>query len=447
MLVDRAKGLAHHVEEIADKTPDKRERHVDLVRALAIGVVVIGHWLAVAVTEANGEIDGINALVELGWAHPLTWLLQVMPLFFFIGGYANSASIRANRKAGGDALGWVLSRFERIVVPTTALLATLVIGVAVARAVGMDLDTAATGAWLASIPLWFLAAYLAVLALAPMTEAGSRRFGFGLPVVLVGVVVLAEVASMGVGWEAVGDINHLVVWLVAHQLGYHWRDGSLPATPSVGIPMAIIGGLIAVALVTVGPYPTSMVGVPGDDVQNTAPPTAALLALGIAQIGIVLAVRDSVSKWLQRARVWKAVVAVNAVILTLFLWHMAAALVAALALYPTGVLPVLAVDSWQWLALRPVWLVACAAVLVVLVAIFGAIEAGVPGARKGTCIPASPAQAAGWFGVLLVLVGMLSIALAGDGAHGPLGLPTTALVSYTGGGALLAVAARGRHEA
>jgi hypothetical protein len=444
MVADRVKQLADQMVEAAERTPSERERHVDFVRAAAIGLVVVGHWLAVAVTETDGVIDGVNALEELGWAHPLTWLFQVMPLFFFIGGYANAASLTANRRDGGDGPAWVLSRFERIVVPTTALMVALVIGVAVARVIGVGVDTAGSAAWLASIPMWFLAAYLAVLALAPLTEAADRRFGLWVPVALGALVVVSDTVRLGAGWELVGELNFVLVWLAVHQLGYSWRSGRLEARPGLGAPLAVAGLVTALALTALGPYPASMVGVPGDDLQNTAPPTTALLALGIAQIGAVLAIRDRAQGWLHRRRVWLVVVAVNAVMLTVFLWHMLAALVAAIVVYPTGLLPTVAIDSWQWLAWRPVWLLVCAAILAVFVALFGGIEVGMPGAKRGTCIPSPPAQGALWVGVVLVLVGMLGIAVAGEGAHGPLGLPTFALVTYFAGGASLLLARQGR---
>ena len=444
MIADRARDLAQQVEQTAEATPAKRERHVDLVRAMAIVFVVLGHWLVVAVTETNGVIDGVNALEELGWAHPVTWIFQVMPLFFFIGGYANAASLEANRNAGGDALGWVLSRFERIVVPTTALLVVLVAAVAAARLVGIGHDTASTGAWLASVPMWFLAAYLAVLAFAPLTESLGRRFGLVVPVVMALGVVLADVARIAMEWEAVGNANHLLMWMTVHQLGYAWREGWLPATPAAGLPLVGAGLAAAVLLTTVGPYPTSMVGVPGDELQNSAPPTAALLALGIAQIGLVLAVRNTANGWLRRRRVWVTVVAVNSVMLTLFLWHMAAAIVAAVGVYASGLMPTPAIDSGAWLLLRIPWLVVCAVVLAVLVALFAGIEVGMPGARKGSGIEPVGAQAAGWLGAVLVLAGMLGIALAGEGAHGPFGLPTAALAAYAAGCVGLLLAGQGR---
>ncbi len=445
MVVAALRQATETLRDTADATPSGRERHVDLVRAVAILAVVVGHWLVAAVTEAeDGAVDGVNALEVVGWAHPLTWAFQVMPLFFFIGGYANAASLTANRRDGGDAVAWVASRFERILVPAAAMLVTLALVVVVARLVGVDADAAGSAVWLASIPLWFLAAYLAVVGLAPLTEWASRRFGHLLvPCALVVSVVVVDVLHLGVGWDEVGQLNHLLVWVAFHQLGYAWREGVLPPTVRVGALVAGLGLSAAFLAVVVGPYPTSMVDVAGDDIQNVTPPTLALLALGIGQIGVVLAVRDSTADWLRRPHVWRVVVGVNAVVLTVFLWHMTAAVVAAAALHLTGLVPTAAVDSAAWLAWRPVWLVGCAVALAVLVAAACGIELSMPGARRGAQVPSILGRLLVGAGCVGALGGMIAIAVAEEGVHGPAGLPTLALVAVLAGTASLLVA---RHE-
>ena len=75
------------LREIAGRTPAERERYVDLLRAVAITLVVLGHWLiAVLDHDVAGRLRGHNALEDITWARPGTWLFQVMPLFFLVGG-------------------------------------------------------------------------------------------------------------------------------------------------------------------------------------------------------------------------------------------------------------------------------------------------------------------------------------------------------------------------
>ena len=66
-------------------------------RAAAITVVVLGHWTIVAV-DAGGGISPHGVLDTRRWTHPLTWVFQVMPIFFLVGGYSNALSWRSARR-------------------------------------------------------------------------------------------------------------------------------------------------------------------------------------------------------------------------------------------------------------------------------------------------------------------------------------------------------------
>jgi fucose 4-O-acetylase-like acetyltransferase len=427
---------------MAERTPPYRERHVDFLRAVAITAVVVGHWLAFDVTydEADG-LGGQSVLAVLPWAHPLTWLFQVMPVFFLVGGFANAASLSSRLRRGGDAGSWLLSRTARLLRPTSALLLVLALVALVAWTLGADPEVIGVAAWLASIPLWFLVAYLAAVFLTPPMHALHRRAGLLVPIVLVALVGLGDLARLGLGIPYVGNANFLFAWLAVHQLGFAWQDGRLPARPAVALPMAV-GGLVALVLLTVvGPYPVSMVSVPGEPVQNTSPPTLALLALATAQAGIVLLLRDPCARWLQRIRPWTVVVAVNSVIMTMFLWHMSAGIVGVLLLYPTGIMPETETGSPAWLLLRLPWLACLTVILAVLVALFGRIER-----RSVRIVPevGRPATVLTVVGAVAVVVGLLGIATAGP-VDVPTGLPPVALAAYFAGAALLRLVRHRRH--
>lgn len=433
--------LVSGLHRIVERTPEHRDRHVDLLRAVAICAVVLGHWFLIAVRHhPDAGIGGGSALADLTWAHPLTWLFQVMPVFFLVGGYANGASLTAHHRRGGDPTSWLLGRTNRLLRPTTALLLTLGAGALLATLAGADEWTIGSATWLASIPLWFLAVYLAMVALAPITHAIHRRAGLAVPVILVALVGVLDLARLGLGVPAVGEANYLLGWLAIHQLGYCWRDGLLPARAVPAAAMALIG---AVALVTLtafpfSPYPVSMVAVPGAEVQNTGPPTLALMALALTQAGLALLFDAPSNRWLRRARPWMVVVGINLVVLTVFLWHMTAAVVGAALLYPTGILPQPPVDSPAWLLWRIPWVAALLVVLAALVAVFGRIEIRTPAA--GAIRPRGPAWAGSTLTVLglgSVLAGLMGIALAGQDYHGPAGLPTFTLLCYFAGAAVL----------
>ncbi|MFD7406366.1 acyltransferase family protein [Streptomyces sp. NPDC059866] len=431
------------LRKAAENTPPQRDRYIDLLRAVAITVVVLGHWLVVAVTygEADG-LSGFSALVAVPWSHPLTWLFQVMPLFFLVGGYANGASLLTHRRSGGDVAGWLITRSARLLGPTTVFLVTLTASALLARLLGTDPPLVGTAVWLASIPLWFLTAYVAVVVLTPVLYPLHQRVGMIVPVVLVTAVAAADAARFLLGLPYAAA-NYLLVWLAVYQVGFVWRDGRLTDRRR---PAQVVtaGGLLALVLLTaVGPYPVSMVAVPGEPVQNTAPPTLALLALAATQIGLALLLRRRADRWLGRRRPWFMVVAVNSVVLTVFLWHMAALVLAAVALYPPGLMAQPPVGSADWFLWRLPWLACLLLMLTVLVAVFGRAERR--GRRPdGDAVHRDIHQGGKlarlvltYAGLAMVLVGLFGITTAGRADHGPLGLPGEALLAYLLGTVIL----------
>ena len=89
-------------------------------------------------------------------------------------------------------------------------------------------------------------------------------------------------------------------------------------------------------------------------------------------------VRPTVTHWLRRPRPWTVVVTAGSALMTLFLCHLTALVLAVLLLHPLGLTdPTPGTPLW-W-ALRPVWVLACAAMLLPLVALFRRFEAA--GAR------------------------------------------------------------------
>ena len=448
------------IQQLVAATPATRVRYIDLLRAIAITAVVVGHWLVIAVDyDADGRLTGFSALGELTWSHPVTWLFQVMPIFFMVGGYANAASLESYLRRGGDAAGWLLGRSTRLIRPTTALLVLLAVGALVARLLGADPDQIAMAAWLASLPLWFLVAYLGIIALTPVMYRLHRRAGLAVPLLLLIPVLAGDVLRLHHGNEAWAYGNFAFAWLAIHQIGFCWRDGNLPTRPRFALSLTGLG-LAGLVLVTyAGPYPVSMVTVPGQAMQNSSPPSMALVLLAAAQLGLALLLRQPGERWLRRHRPWSAVVAINAVILTVFLWHMTAAVLAALGLHAVGLLATPAVDSAAWLLWQLPWLAVLAVTLAVLVAGFGRIEARAARASStvaGRRLPAgtarsltagavSPVLLATTGGYAATVGGLLWQAAAGNGDHGPFALPTGALLLYLGGAALLWLA-RAAHQ-
>ncbi|WP_299446287.1 acyltransferase [uncultured Phycicoccus sp.] len=359
---------------VAAATPTTRHRVVDLLRVGALAVVVLGHWLVAAVTVRDGVLDGGAVLDRAAWTHPLTWVFQVMPVFFLVGGYANALSWRRARSDGGDWPGWLRSRLRRLLGPVVPLLLFWTALVLVADAAGMDRGSLRLASQVALVPTWFLAAYVVVCALAPLTLRLWERYGWASVVaglVLGGVV---DLVSLTVGPWWVGFANYVVVWCTVHQLGYAWLDGRLAGRPR-RLLMAGVGAAGLVALVALGPYPVSMIGLDGAAVNNSYPTRVTLAFLGLLQAGLVLALEPALSRWMARDRPWAAVVVLGARMMSVYLWHLTVmVLVIGLSLlsggFGLGPEPL----SAPWWATRPLWWLVLGIATAGVVAVVGRFE-------------------------------------------------------------------------
>ncbi|RKN22029.1 acyltransferase [Micromonospora musae] len=438
------------LSQLARNTPAERERYVDLLRAFAIIAVVIGHWLISSIGhDAAGQLVGRSALEDLVDARPGTWLFQVMPVFFLVGGYANAASLTSHRRRGDDAVAWLQDRSGRLMRPTTVLLVTLAVAGLVARLVGAEPSQVRMVTWYATIPLWFLSAYLFVVLLTPVTYPLHERFGLAVPAALLVLLLFGDIARV-LGAKELGYGNFLFGWLAMHQVGFAWRTGDLPIRPRLGVPLLVAGLLALILLTVVGPYPTSMINVPGERLQNMSPPSLALLSLATAQLGLIMLLRDRAERWLRRLRPWTVVVGLNAVVLTLFLWHLTAVILLAGLLDAVNALPSPAVGSAAWWLFRIPWLIMLAVVLAALVAIFGRIElrrerrprirpAWLPAGVADLLRRPLPRLLLTVVGFAAAVVGLFSNNTAPRTGSYLIGLPLAALIAYLAGAAVLRI--------
>src|SRR5687767_11439455 len=189
------KRIGSSVKEMAAATPASRDRFVDLLRALSIAVVVFGHWLAAVVYWDGKTVTGVSALDEIPWAWMLTWVLQVMPLFFFVGGFSNAVSIRAAAKREGTYSQFLRSRIERIMRPTLVFVGAWVVIAAIADiAFGSTAVRAATPH--IAKPLWFLSVYVLVIALSPAMLKLHERWRLKVPVAMALAACVVDVVRI-----------------------------------------------------------------------------------------------------------------------------------------------------------------------------------------------------------------------------------------------------------
>jgi hypothetical protein len=116
-----------------------------------------------------------------------------------------------------------------------------------------------------------------------------------------------------------------------------------------------------------------MVGLPGDKISNMSPPTVCLLVLTVLQVAIVMLVRPVMQRRLAHRSLWTLVVAGNGMIMTIFLWHLTAALIALGFLHHVG-FPQPAGGSAEWWLTRPLWIASALVPLSALLAIFARFE-------------------------------------------------------------------------
>jgi len=362
------------VRDLAAATPATRNRVVDLLRAAAIVVVVLGHWLMAAVVVRDGELE-IGHLLELApWTHPLTWVFQVMPVFFLVGGYANGLSWRSARAKNLPYAGWLRARLRRLLTPVVPLLLVWLLAVVVAHAAGVPTATLRTASQVALVPTWFLAAYVVVCTVAPATLWVWERWGWSSIVGGLALGCLVDLVSLGTDTLTVGFANYLVVWATVHQVGYAWLDGRLAGTGR-RLALAAVGLVGVVGLVWAGPYPVSMIGLDGAAVNNSYPTRVTLGFLGLLQAGLVLALEPALAAWLQRPRAWSATVLLNTRVMTLYLWHLTAMVLAiGLSLLLGG--PGLGVTpmTGAWWVTRPLWWAVLGLVTLGCIAALGRFE-------------------------------------------------------------------------
>lgn len=367
--------VAELVRRVEAATPVGRDRALDALRALAIGGVVLGHWLVTALVADSGTVRVASPLRHLPWLVPASWIFQTMALFFLVGG--QSAVMSHARARGGNVTyrRWLGTRTARLFRPVAAVLGLWTVVAVVLLALGADSATVFALAKLVWSPLWFLPVFAALTALTPLVA----RLHPGWP---LAVVALADLVRFGLGGPAwVGWVNLVAGWLVPYCLGAAWARGRL-RTRTTGWALLLGGAAATAALVLWAGYPASMVGVPGAPISNQSPPTLAAVAFGLAQCGAALLLLGPLRRALSRPAVWAFTALANLSAMTIFLWHQTAMIaVTALGLLTGRLLPGLHTvpDGPAWVLARLAWLPAFVLVLLMCRAAVEARRPAEPG--------------------------------------------------------------------
>jgi fucose 4-O-acetylase-like acetyltransferase len=360
---------------LAERTPPDRNRYVDFLRAASIVVVVLGHWLMAAPQMLSGDLRVDFLLSAAPWTGYLTWLLQVMPIFFLVGGYANAVSWRSAQRKGEAYGSWLRARLRRLLLPVMPLLAVWTVGAHLLLQFGLDPELVRIGSQAAFVPVWFLATYVMVVALTPVTLGLWDRYGWKALLLTGAVAGLVDLVTLAGPVPApVGFLNYLFVWGTVHSLGHAWADSRIGGVTH-RLAASVAGLAATAALVVFGPYPVAMVGLVTDGVNNSQPPKVTLLTLAVFQAGMILALEGPARRWLERVRVWTGVVLISGRIMTLYLWHMTAmVLLIGSLLLADGFGLGLATATQDWWMTRPIWLAVLALATIPFVLVFGRFE-------------------------------------------------------------------------
>lgn len=324
-------ALTEPVNTHTTTAPPGRDRAVDVARLAALVVVMFGHCALLLATIDTGGLRIGNILGELPWLAPVTWVVQVMPLFFLAGGAAGYHAWHPDRNTWGT---WLFTRAQRLCRPVFWYLAFWTLALLVARAVLGAESAAGLGRECVAL-LWFLGVYLVVLGFVPVLTRLRTLGGFAS--VLVGLFVATgafDVLRFALGTAEAGLANFITVWLIPVVIGVAYARGLI--RPVGALVTAVVAFAGQVLLVAVGPYDASLVVTGTERVSNVSPPTA-VLALHCMWMSLVfVAAAGPIRRWAQRPRVWAVVATGNGGAMTLYLWHIPAIAVAMFGLHAVG---------------------------------------------------------------------------------------------------------------
>ncbi len=314
--------------------PAGRDLTLDLTRVGCVLLVVFVHILFTGVgRDADGGLVIERTVEQLPIFDLGTWVANIMPLFFVVGGYAARAGWRSAVRRGESADRFVRVRLARLARPAVPVMIFFTVALSAVRLLGIDpqlVDTIAIGV---GSPLWFLAAYLIAQACAPFMIRAHARWGFRVPTVLLlgafavdafrflvvdGVFGLDRVppTGYGIGQEVFGTPNVVFVWLFAQQIGFFLFDGWFARRRWWQMALLIVAGYALLWTLVAG------VGYPSSMLANQWPPTAPMAVLAVVQAAALTLLHRPLSALMRTRAAQGAVLLVGSRLMTVYLWHL-----------------------------------------------------------------------------------------------------------------------------
>jgi hypothetical protein len=301
--------------EVEANTPATRDRAIDVIRIVSLVGVVVGHTIMATSTLRDGVFIWSNLLAASPLFQALTWVFQIMPLFFFAGVAASIDTWKPGTSWGN----WLMRRCIRLYRPVFYYLAFWWVALAVLSAV-MPEHVYEPVAGISIQLLWFLGAYVLVLAAVPLLAAITTTAGLAATVVgTYAFIAVVDAIRVNVdGLSALGYLN-MVVWVIPGMFGVAYRRRLLTAHAALALGVVMLG--VNVALLVFGPYELSLVGIESQHLKNMTPPSLLLAGHAIMMCAFAIAAAPAITRWAQRPRVWWLAAIGNSGAMTLYLWH------------------------------------------------------------------------------------------------------------------------------
>lgn len=309
------------VADVTAATPQDRDRAIDVIRITALVGVVIGHTVMATSIIRDDVFYWENLLTTSVVFQALTWVFQIMPLFFFAG---VAASTSPGAAPAGSWGGWLLKRCTRLYRPVFYYLAFWFVALLVAHRV-LPVHVYEPLAGISIQLLWFLGAYVLVLAAVPLLTriTTTGRLVAAVATLYAAVAVVDAIRVHDPSWNWLGYAN-LAVWLVPGMFGVAYRFRLLTRSNAAILGTAMLA--VNLALVRFGPYEPSLVGIEGQHLKNMTPPSLLLAGHAIMMCAFAIAFAPIIGRWARRPRVWWLVAIGNSGAMTLYLWHIPALL-------------------------------------------------------------------------------------------------------------------------
>jgi fucose 4-O-acetylase-like acetyltransferase len=321
MSTKQAGASSPHIAQDVRGAIAQRDLVVDLIRTACVVLVVVVHVSMVGVASDASGLRVTSPLQELPWYVAATWVGQVMPLFFVVGGFASAVGWRSTvARAAGDGAGpardYIATRLVRLFRPAVPLFVVLAVGLGIATALGTPADLLAELAFGIGSPLWFLAAYGITQCCVPFMAGLHARAPWRTLLVLLLLAAAIDSVRLGTGVAEVGLLNLGPVWLFAQQLGFLWADGWFARRSRVLLlGVAVVAYALLVPMTSVGLWAPDML-------QDLNPPMLPLAFLAVGQACLVQVVHAPLTRLMATRPAQAVVFLLGRDGMTIYLWHL-----------------------------------------------------------------------------------------------------------------------------